>query len=318
MLPNRFAINGLTFAENESREVRVPRGYLLLGLVLAGDYTDTVSADATAVRAYASPIKSIEVITDGGTVAHSIKPSDLVRENLLLDQTPIAAQLTVPAAVTAGARTGSFVFSLNFAEAFAENGVQTALPSWIYDEVILRINWGGHAQVMRGGAGVVTMQNVSLTGSAGEEDLNAPGDPKVWGRQMRKSGRSYKEVAAPAVAQSEFTIDVPRDADLRSIMIVAEDANGDASDAIVTHASLEIDNHRRQFNKVPWGVVRMENAKVYGVQVPAGTAVLEFAEDRDLADLLEAERMSALTLILGTSATAGTIRAVFKKIRTPR
>jgi hypothetical protein len=316
MIPNKFQIPGLAFSENATTEVRIPKGLLLQGLVLSGSYTDTLSVAATSAKTRGVPIKNVSIIADGGKVLMSARPQDLIREAEIFEQTALAAIAAPPTAVAIGAQTGTFDIPLFFAEPFANDGMVSALPTWLYDEIVLRVDWGGHSQLYVGGTGVVSIaagQSIQLTGLGVQDDFNKLGDPYVWGRRLSRALRSYKEVAAPGAANTQFTIELPRTADVRSLVIVAEDANGVPVDTIINSATLELDNSVRLYNQVPYRMLRAENAKVFGVAMPPGVAILEFAEDRDISDILQATKLSALNLILDVNNPAGTIRVYQKR-----
>lgn len=317
MIPNKFRIPGLTFAENDTRRVKIPSGMLLESLVLSIGFTDTISSAATAARTYGVPIKKISLIVDGGKVLHSWRPSDLVREAQIYEQSALADLIAPPTALTAAAHTGTADIPLLFKEPFSNAGAATNLPTWLYDEVILEVEWGGHAECYQGGAGTVTIgstQSVDVTAIGVTQDFSSLGDPYTWARKLGRTLRGYKEVDAPESADSEFIVELPRTADFRSILIVTEDANGHAANTIVNAVTLQVDNNLNQFNRVPARMLRADNAKVFGVSMPTGTHVLEFAEDMDISNILEATRMTALNLILDVTSTAGTIRVAYKRI----
>jgi hypothetical protein len=326
MLPNKFAINGLVFSENNTTEVRLPKGMLLSELLLSGSYTDTIAgASATAAKTYGAPIKTISLVADGGKVLHTARPADLIREGQIYEQCFITDINAPPTVLTVGAQTGSFDIPLPFVEPFANQGYTTALPTFIYDELILRVEWGSHAQIYQPGAstGIVTIaatQSINVTGIAMQENFVPLGDPFVWGRKLSRSLRSFKEVALPGAAQTNFTIDLPRTADIRSLLITFEDANSQPSDALCNFVTLEVDNNLRQFNTMLYRALRSNNSKVFGMigtGMPKGCCVLDFAEDRDITKILEATKMTALNLILDVPATAGTVRVFQKRIESP-
>lgn len=316
MLPNKRRVEGLTFSENATTEVRLPRGFLETGLVLSVAFTDTISVIATAARARGTPIKSISVVADGGKVLQSYRPSDAIRHAEIYEQTALANICAPPTLLTVAAHTGTCDIPILFAEPFAgDDGILTALPSWIYDELILRVEWGGHAQLYVGGTGVVTVQSLTVTANGVQADFSNVGEPAaVWGRKMGRSVTGFREVAAPAAVNTDFQFELPRTADIRSLMIVTEDANGQPVETILSAVTLEINNSLRQFARVPARMLRSENAKVFGVSMPTGTYLLEFAEDQVIGDVLEAGQMTALNLILDVAAVAGTIRVARRTI----
>jgi len=321
MLPNKRRLEGLEYSAGNTREVRLAKGFLEEGLMLSGTYTSTVTTDATAVRAYAMPIQQIQLVADGGKVLHSVRPADLVIEQLIYEQAAVADMLTPPDTFTivGGPYSCAFQLLLPFREPFAREGRITNLPSWIYDELLLRVQWGDHAQVFVGGVGSTVMDTLSVVQAGIQDDFSALGDPFVWGRKLLRSLRSYREVASAAVADQQFTVELPRTADYRSIVIVTEDSDGEPVGTIVNSVTLEIDNTLRQYSLVPQATMRQDNGKIFGVSMPAGVQVLEFAEDEDIIppNILEATKMTSLNLILDKAAIAGTIRVFMKRIEVP-
>lgn len=314
MLPNDRRVEGFTFSENGTTSTKLPKGLLERGLLITGAGILTISGAGSAVRTRGTPIRRIALHADNGVVLHSVVPSDLIREAELYEQTALSALVSPPPAATVAAHAFSFAIPLMFVEPFAAMGNVTALPTWVYQELTLVIDWGSHAQLVVGGAGAITTMAVALTALGAESDFSGMGDARVWGRDMGRSMRSYVQVAAPGAASQEFAIEIARTADIRSLIIVTEDANGVPTDGILNDVTLQIDNIRRQFSRVPIAAIKVNNSKVFGIAPPVGTYVLEFADDRDIANVLEATRMSDLRLILNTTAVAGTIRVFQKRL----
>lgn len=321
MIPNKRERVGLAFSENATTEVKLAKGFLETGVILSGAYVATVTADGTAVRQYAVPIKTISLIGDGGKVIAAVKPADLIAEALIYEQAPLAGILTKPSGFTiaGGPYAGRFDIRLSFEEPFADKGDVTMLPTWMYDELVLRVEWGSHAQLIVGGAGSVAMAVAPTVVQDGvEDDFSGLGPPFEWGARLLRALRSYKEAPVTAVAQDEFTIELPRTADYRSIVIVTEDANGEPVGTILNKVTVLVNNNQRQLSKVPAFALRQDNAILFGVPMPTGYHVVEFAEDKDIIPpaILPARQFTALDLVLDKLAVAGTIRAYFKRLET--
>jgi hypothetical protein len=321
--PNKRLLPGLAFAQDATREIKLAKGFLERGVILSGAYGATVAAvDATAVRAYAIPIRTLSLIGDGGKVLHSVKASDLIREQQTMEQAPLAALLpTVPSGFTiAGSPyTGSFELPLSFKSLFAVQGDVTNLPTWLYDELTLRVEWGGVNELWVPGVGttsVVTMTRLDVVQDGLDFAQAGLGDPFKWGRNFLRSLRSFKEAVVTAVADREFAIELPRTADVRAIVLVTEGATGEGVNTILNYITLQIDNALSKFNRVPFSTLRADNAKLYGVTMPPGMAVLEFAEDGDIIppNILPARSMTALNLLLDKAAVAGTIRVYLLRV----
>lgn len=319
--PNLRRVDGLTFAENDTREIPLQLGFLEKGLALEISYTHTPTADGTALREFPMPVKRLTLVGDGGQVLHDARPDDLIREAIVYDQTPKASLVSGPSTITlaGGAKTGFAVIPLPFLEPFA--GVQgelTQLPTWIYQDLRLRVEFGGRDQIVRGGTGAIGSVTVRLTQIGKQADWSRLGDPFAWGTQLSVSGRSFVEYAVDASAETEWTKPLPRTANLRAIILQALDSNGDGSDAIINAITLKLDNNLNQWSRAPYRTIRAENAKTFGVELPPGMAVLEMADDMDISDILEAKRLTALDAIVDRAAVAGTIRIVTKRIEPGR
>lgn len=321
MLPNKRRLVGLVYAENLTREVKLAKGFLETGLILSGAYTSTIGTGATAVRSYAMPIKNVSIIGNNGKVIQSWKPPDIVRESEVYEQAAKTAMLTVPAGFGPAAHAGEFNLFIPFASLFALESNATALPTWIYDELILRVEWGSAAEIFVGPfiTPSTVMDSLDVIQVGIQDDFSALGDPFIWGRQLPRHLVGYKEAASVAVADGEFTIELPRTADMRSIFLISLDSDGEPIDTLVKNVTLKIDNTIEQLSKVVQRSLRADNAKLFGVAMPTGLQVLEFAEDKDIIppNILEATRMTALDLVIDKAAVAGTIRAMFDRIELP-
>jgi hypothetical protein len=321
VIPNKREKVGLAFVENATTEVKLAKGFLETGIILSGNYIATLTTGATAVREYAVPIKSISLIGDGGKTIAAVKPADLIAEALIYEQAPLSAILTKPAAFGIAAHPGSFAIRLSFEEPNASHGDVTMLPTWMYDELTLRVEWGSVAEVFVLGAGVGSVAMAvapSVVQDGVEDDFSGLGDPFAWGARLLRALRSYKEAVVTAVADTEHTIELPRTADYRSIVIVTEDANGEPVATILNKVTLLVNNNQRQLSKVPAAALRQDNATLFGVPMPTGYHVVEFAEDGDIIPpaILPARQFTALDLVLDKAAVAGKIRAYFKRIET--
>lgn len=299
----------LAFVENGVTEVKLDRGMLEKTLWLVGLFTATVTGAATAVRTHGSPIKRILLLAEGGEVLHSIHPRDAIKKAQIYEQTPLAALVTVPSGTAVAAYQCRFNIPIFLAQPFAGAvGLMTALPTWIYDEITLRVEWGSHAEVFVGGAGTVAapVGNVAVVQDAAINYGDT--DPFTLARSLGVSVDRFKEQASNG-ASSDYVVELPRTADLRAIMVTAEDANGQPSDAAITELTLLENNTHRVHSRVPYHALRADNAKTFGLEMPAGTAVIEFAEDQDITEIYVATSKDALDLVLGINAGAFTVRA---------
>lgn len=318
MIPQKSAIPGLLFGDSQQFDVPLPKGQLLSGLVLSVQYTDTVTVASAAARTYGSPLSEFFIIGDGGKAIINLRPQTALKIAQLYEQAALGSIVNPPTSLATGAQVGTIDLPIMFAEPFADRGLATLLPTWLYDNILFRARWGSHANVYQGGTGALSLgagQQVQLSGIAAQSDFSKLGDPFVWAKKLSRQLLGYQEVAAPGAVNAQFSIPLPRTADYRSLIIETEDANGQPTDNIINTITLLVDNTVRQFNVVPYTSQRAENAKVFGVQaMPTGLVILEFAEDRDITHLLQARRMTDLQLVLDVKATAGTIRVSHNRI----
>jgi hypothetical protein len=311
----------LAFIENGITEIKLPRNHVELHGMVSVKYADNVTVAGTAVRARGSPIKRISLIGDNGKVLHSIKPQDAIRKAEIYEQTALAQLVTVAAGAGIANNTNLTAdIPLFFRQPFAENGDLTSLPTWIYDELTLRIEWGGHAEVIVGGTGAVTVATGDATFTLmGAADFGRIADPIAFGRSLGVSVDRYKEAATGGAAATEFTIELPTTADVRALLVVAEDANGEPTNALINKITLLENNTVRVYSGVAARALRADNARVFGVGMPPGTYVLEFAEDMDIASIYGATAKDDLDLVLDVAAVAGAVVRVHQiTIEPPR
>lgn len=320
MIPTKRTY-ALTFKENDSTELKLPRNFVERNGVVSVRYTDTLSVAATSVRARGAPIKRILLVADGGRVLHAIKVQDAVRKAEIFDQTALGNIVAPPSGTGTGAQVGTIDVPIYFTQPFADNGELTALPAYAYDDLILRIEWGGHGDVYVGGTGVVTVAAGDATFTLNGADNI--GDARALASLPTRLGTSvdrYKETAN-STANTELSFEVPTSADIRAIMIVTEDANGEPVNTVLNRLTLLENNTLRKYNSVPARVLRAENARAFGVSMPTGTYVIDFAEDRDIApgSIYQATMKDTVSLVLDVAAVANaTIRAHFITIEPPK
>lgn len=309
----------IPFIENGTTEAKITRGMVMLGLMLSVVYAVNITVAGTAVRSISAPIKRITVIGDNGRILHSIKTADAINKARIYEQTALANLLT-PVAGAGVANTTNLEANvpIMFAQPFSNNGTLTSLPSFAYDDLTLRVEWGSVTDLVTGTpTGTVTVAAGAATFTQLDAAALAIPNPRALARTLGVSVDRYKEVAVTAVALSELTLSIPVTADLRSIVITTEDATGEPTNAILDKVTLLENNTTRVYSAVPQKTLRSDNAKVFGVAMPTGVSVLEFAEDYDIANIYPATRKDNLDLVFSTLAVAGTIRAHFCTIERP-
>lgn len=315
MLPTKRRVEGLAFLENKVTEVRLPKGALEEGLVLSGTFDDTITVAATSVRRYGVPIKSISVIGDNGKTLQVATPADLAVEAILYEQAQLADIIAPPAGVGVAVQTGKFAIPLMFAEPMSgKDRLTTAFASWAYDEPILRVEWGSHAEVYVGGTGSITAATIEVTAEGLSADFSSMGDPFAWARRLWRNLRSYKTTAIAGATTDPQNIELPRTADIRSLVLFTLDANGEPVDTMLKSIGINLNDNTDLFSRVAARAIRVSNGKLFGQAIPTGVYVLEFAEDQDIFNVLEARSLTSLNLRYETNAVPGTIRTFIKRL----
>lgn len=309
--PNLRRIDGLAFKENDTTEVSLPRGFLESELTLSLAYVATLTGAGTAVKPYGSPIRRVQIVTDGGRVLQSFRPESVMKELQIMEQTGLAALNAPPSAFGVAAQAGSIDLVIPFRASHASDPMLTALPTWVYESVILRVEWGTVADVFVSGgalAGTFTTANVYLSANGVDDDFAGLGDAYTWGRQLLRLNRTFSERPAPGAATQEFVIELPRTAAIRAIMLECLDANGLGTNAMLNAITMEVNGTLRPIARKWARQIQAGNAKLYGVVMPAGVYVIDWADDKDTLDILNATDFTTLNLLLDTNATPGSIR----------
>lgn len=306
----------VAFVENGQTDVSLTRGMLMTGLMLSVLYAVTLTSAATSIRANAVPIKSIQVLGDNNKVFHTIVPTDAVNKARIFEQTPLAAIIAPPTVTTTGTQNAEAHIPLFFRQPGINlvNAALTDLPSWAFDNLTLRINWGSVNEVFVGGVGSVAAPTGNCAVIQNQLAGIAIPNPAQYARALGLSVDRYKPVAAPAAAQTEFSIPLALTADIRALLITSEDANGELTNGIINSFTLKEDSTTVLFGALPWKSVRVDNAKRYGVTMPPGVAVLDWADDGDITDIYNHNGRRNLDLILNVTANAGTIRVLTMSI----
>lgn len=291
----------------------LPRAMLYQGVVLSGNYTDTLSVAATSVKTYGVPIDRIDVVAENGITLHSIRPTDLVREKQTEAGQPLASMLVPPTVVTATANAGSHQIPLTFQLDDCRDGQDFMLPAWRFEQVQVLVYFTNtHANIYTGGTGVVTYQSLSLSYRA-VVDLPARmiADPNSIVRETELLLRSFKERDQAAVADQEFLIELPRSHDILRVYIITEDASRDPVATILNDVSLVENGQVRRLSKVPAAALRSIGSEWQQATLPTGWHVIDFTQPSDTHKAaLEAGKLNSLDLLLNVAAVAGKVRAV--------
>lgn len=310
-------------------DMRITPGMLETGLLLSVLYSVNVTGAGAAVRVRSLPIKRVSLIADGGKYLYSIKGVDLVSKALIFEQTPVGALLVPAAAATATNKTGLEAHvPIHFQQPHAGNGFLTVLPTYAYQNLTLRVEWGTVTELFTNGgtlAGAITFTAGGQTVTQLDvDDLPIP-DPLGLARTLRKTVDRYVEVTQGAAAATDLELKLsstPGGADFRAIVITAEDqtagaTNGEPSDALINSLRLTVNNSVNLFQSVPWKSIRADNAKIFGLTMPTGVAVIDFAEDGDIVKSFPASKRDSVSLFLNTAATAANFRAHLMTLEAP-
>lgn len=287
----------------------IPRALLYRGLTLDLTYTDTLSVAATTVKTFGVPIEKIEVVADNGNTLHSVRPTDLVREQMTEAGTPLAHMLVPPTVVTATANTGSAEIPIKFTLDNVPDGEDFMLPGWQFEQVQVLVYFTNtHANIYTGGTGVVTVQRCTLAYEAVSDVPQA--QLAAVASRTELLLRSYKERVQAAAADTEFTIELPTSADIERIYIVTEDANRDPVATILNDVSLVQDGTVRRLDRVNAATLRTIGAERLQTTLPTGWHVIDFTKlAKTIKAALPATQFNSLDLVLNVAAVAGYVRA---------
>lgn len=287
----------------------VPRALLYRGFTLDLTYTDTLSVVATSVKTFGVPIEKIEVVADNGNTLFSVRPTDIVREQMHRAGTPLAAMLVPPTVVTATANTGSAEIPLKFELDGVPDGENFNLAAWQFEQVQVLVYFTNtHANIYTGGTGVVTVQRCTLAYEAVASLTQGDMQRIAAGNEILL--RSYKERTQAASADTEFTIELPTSADIERIYIVTEDANRDPVSTILNDVSLVQDGTVRWLDRVNAASLRTIGSERLQTTLPTGWHEIDFTKiAKTYRAALPATQFNSLDLVLNVAAVAGYVRA---------
>lgn len=312
------------------------RGMIERGLVISAPYSLAVTTSGTAVRAIAIPIRRVSLVTDNGKYLQSWRARDLVRIAQVFQQAPLAGMVTPPSNYTSGGSpyTGICHVPLFFQQPRSISR-DTSLPTWAYTTLNLVIEWGSVQDLLVDGnsnlAGTITFTGPSggvggvVVTQLDEADVRlTPAKAAAFVSSQAVNVGRYNELVQAAAANPAGLIDLGTTADIRAILITSELAavgggtQGEPTDTIVNAVSLRENNTAYPIKTVPWATIAGDNAKEFGVTMPTGVRVIDFAEDGDFLNVYRASRMQNVNLELNTAAVAGTVRAALLTIEPPK
>ncbi|HEY6141572.1 MAG TPA: hypothetical protein VI670_27755 [Thermoanaerobaculia bacterium] len=200
-----------------------------------------------------------------------------------------------PVVTDPGSGTGVKPFSvtvkLPFASLHAFQAILTALPAWAYPEITLEVQYGALSDLYTGGT--ATLQNLAAIVSldalkpSPDESAKLLGDPGMYA--VHRITAKQKQVA---VSEDHFVIPLSRGAGKRGLLIRSTDA-GVLSDAIITEFSVIKDGNPETFRQ-DWTRLKEQDQAVYELAMSTGVAVLDYAEDRDIVNILDARSADQL------------------------
>lgn len=325
-----YPINPLP-VDSGTSDYAVTRGMIEAGLVITVPYSVNVTGAGTAVRARSLPIKRVSLIGDNGKTLQAWKAQDLIALAQIWEQTPVGALIVPASAATVANYTGLQAhIPLMFKQPSSPKGDATNLPTFGYANLTLRIEWGSVATLFTDpGTLTGTITFTAPSGGVGGPmvtqldvaDFPIPSAEAGLAlvRSMPVAVGRYIEMTQTAVANAAAELDLGTTANIRGILITAElGTTGEPTDTIVNAVSLQEDNTNYVFTSVPWTAIRADNSKHFGITMPTGIAVIDFAEDGDIFNIYRAVQKSKVKLILNTAAVAGTVRAALLTIEPPK
>lgn len=316
-IPVKKSIVGdAAFAENQTTNFRLSRGQPHTLAFLAVSGTITLTGAGTAVRARGVPIKSVQLVGDGGVTPIAMRGADLLHKAELYGNVPLASMYTAPANFTVAAHTFSALIPIYFSEPKSGevDGAQlyTSLPSWAYPgDMIVRVQWGDETDMFEG-TPAGTFSNVSVGLKLFSLDKLPPEAARPdFASRFWQVYESYAEY--PVTAGGAYRIDVPRTEDVRGIMLVALNSSGTPANTVAPTVTLQENNTTNRVDNYTWAELQADTARVFRQAAPPGVAVIDFAEDEDISSILPASKLDSLVLF-GTATAAGTLRVVTRRL----
>jgi hypothetical protein len=298
------------------------------GIVLTVPYSANVTAAGTAVKARSLPVRRVLLKDEQGNTLQMWKAQDLISAAQIFEQAAVGAMLVPPAGFGIANNLNLFAhIPLKFKQyGNVKNADMTSLPTFAYKGagLTLTVEWGSVFDLLVTGgalAGTVTFGNVGVL-QIDQADRVIP-NGRALASIMPIAVNRYLETVNPAVA-STLPQDIGTIANIRAVMITQEltpaagNTNGEPTNTIVRSVSFVEDNTLNVFASVPWETIQAENAKHYGVTMPTGVAIIDFAEGGDLADIYKATLKNKVRMDYGVAAVAGTIRTHLLTIAAPR
>lgn len=296
-------------------EMQLTRGALMHGLMLSIiGYTFNVTVAGLAVRTRSVPVKEVSIIGPDNDVLFSAKGVDLIAKALIFEQTPAGALLTPAPGFAIANYTGLEAhIPIHFQQPHAGNGVLSSLPSWAFKALTLRVKWGQATDLLTGApTGTITFPTNSCTVTqleAGGVSFGTPAQARAYARSRLLSVDRFTEVQQAAVAATELELKIGNTSDIRAIMITAEGSNGEPIDTVINSVTLKENNRVSVYAGMPWKALKADNAKIFGLVMPTGVGVIDFAEDGDISDIYRGRMKDSVSLFFNTNAVAANIRA---------
>lgn len=309
-------------------------GMVESGFTISAPYSANVTAVGLAVRVYPLPVRRVIVADKFGNTLHIWRARDLVPFAQIYEQTPLAAQFTGPSGFAIANYTGlichlHLTFDQIGPKISPEDGMRTGLPTFAYgkDGLLVTVEWGSVTDLLTGTpTGTITFGPASAAAGApiieqiDYADLRIP-NPRQFASQMDIAVNRYKEISqAAATANAALELPLDTDANIRALMLIQETANGEPTETLVDTVTMTEDNVLSPYVNRPWATIKAENAKHFGLTMPTGIVVIDFAEDGnvDRDAIYRAVDKNKVSLFFKTEAVIGTVRAAMLTIKPPR
>lgn len=215
---------------------------------------------------------------------------------------------TAPVTVDPGAGTGVKPFSATFriphASLHAANGILSALPTWAYPEITLEVEYGALADLYTGGT--ATLQNL---GARVNLDAYMPSQAEAAALLSNPAMYAVHRITAKqrqvTASEDHFKLELSRGVGKRGFLIRTTDA-GVAVDTTIDEFSV-VKDRVPEVHRQDWDRLKEQNQGVYELAMSTGVAVLDFAEDKDITEILDARNADALDIdakvVLGGGTT---------------
>lgn len=338
MIPTRRQIpaGDLDFVPGEKVTQDLPTKFLVGGYDLHLPFELTVAdgsswSSAQSERLQHGIVAGVKIVAAGGTVLHHFSGDELAFYSRIFRGARSSFSYVSDADLGSnGTVTGTFTFHLPVAAlgagltpadprpaaaGFATYSELTMLPSWGYKRsgLQLEVEWGDVSNLSDGagdGTETLTVSPVLVERFARTESLTQAQRQAGSYLQVVRERRTYSVVAAEDAARFELPTGTRRGISRVIIGTTEDDGSGWVpSDAVIERLGVVADEEVSISRELPWSYLRDMAEEDYDLQgeLPSGRAIIDFAEDGNLGQILGTGAFDDLNIVakVATPGTSG-------------